>query len=70
MKVLFATGFSLLLCSCNTLVGVSRDITTMSNKVTGKVTGKEGDTFKPMIGYKDGYDPETNTYEKAPEPTN
>ena len=64
MKFLLLLSLPLIFCSCNTLVGVSRDITAASNKVAGSVTGKQEDTFKPMIGYKDGYNPETNTYEK------
>lgn len=63
MKFILSISIPLLFCSCNTLVGVSRDITNVSNKVSGSVTGKQDDTFKPMIGYKDGYNPETNTYE-------
>jgi len=66
MKLLILSGCTLVFCSCNTLVGVSRDITNASNKVSGTVTGKEGDTFKPMIGYKDGYNPETGVYEQKP----
>ncbi len=57
---------SLFLSSCNTFVGVSRDVTTASNKVAGVFTGnKESQAFKPLLGYKDGYDPASNTYETS-----